>query len=112
MVCGDTVTGPSHTAASVCPSGTARTICATPIVPPDELLRSARVEQRVDVALAVDAALPIRRGELDPCIAGAHAFQHALETGARGAARGIGAAEMIDDHIRSALANARKHGRE
>jgi hypothetical protein len=31
---GDTVTGPSHTAASVCPSGGECTICATPIVPP------------------------------------------------------------------------------
>ena len=46
-----------------------------PIARPDELLRTARVEQRVDVALHIGAALPIGRGELDPGVAGTHAVE-------------------------------------
>ena len=34
MVCGATVTGPSQTPAIVLPSGAARTICVTPMLPP------------------------------------------------------------------------------
>src|SRR5258708_15682685 len=79
-----------------------------PVARPDELLRSGCVEQGIDVALTIDAALPVGRGEFYEGLADAHAFEHALESWAGYAARGIRAAEMIDDDARTAFANARQ----
>src|SRR5450755_4867698 len=86
-----------------------------PVARPDQLLHAARVEQCIDVTLhiaTVPAALTIRRRELDPGVACAHGLQHFPETRARDAARGIRAAEMVDDHARAAVANPRKHAWE
>src|SRR6266853_1956719 len=49
-----------------------------PIACPYELLRTATLEQRSDVATWIGAALTIRRGELDPGVARAHAVEDCL----------------------------------
>src|SRR5690606_40996405 len=47
-----------------------------PVARPDELPAGTRLEQRVDIALRICAAEAIRRRQLDPGIAFAHAAQH------------------------------------
>src|ERR1700730_374875 len=83
-----------------------------PVARPYELLRTASLEQRIDVATWIGAALTIRRGELDPGVARAHAVEDCLEAATGNTLHRIGTAEMIDHHFGATLANGRQDLRE
>src|ERR1700674_5985639 len=60
-----------------------------PVVRPDELLRTARIEEGVDVRLRIRAALSIGRRELHKRVAAPYAAKDFLETRSGHAARRV-----------------------